>query len=245
METVETIALIMGVAWASGINLYATILVLGWMGGLGHIELPPDLHIITDPSVMFAAGIMFFIEFFADKTPGVDTGWDAIHTFVRIPAGALMAAGASGHMDLGPAAELVALLLGGSLATASHVTKTSSRILINTSPEPVSNWTASITEDLLVIGGLWTALHYPMLFLVGLTIFIMLVIWLLPKLWRTIRRIIGRIGRWLKGQTKHAPSSSLDDQISKLSEQRRRLVHRQADNDGVLDTDLPPEKRTD
>jgi hypothetical protein len=231
METLEAIALIMGAAWASGINLYATILVLGWMGGLGHIELPPDLHIITDPSVMLAAGIMFFIEFFADKTPGVDTGWDAIHTFVRIPAGALMAAGASGHLDAGPVVELVALLLGGSLATASHVTKTSSRMLINTSPEPFSNWTASLTEDLLVIGGLWTALHYPILFLVGLTLFMALVIWLLPKLWRTIRRIIGQIGHWLSGQPRQASPFSSNNPANQ--HQRRSRFH------------LPPSKKTD
>lgn len=205
METVEVIALMMGAAWASGINLYATILVLGWMGGAGHVDLPPDLQVLMEPSVMFAAGIMYFIEFFADKTPGVDTGWDAMHTFVRIPAGALMAAGASGALEIGPAAELIALLLGGSLAATSHATKAGSRVLINTSPEPVSNWTASIAEDIAVIGGLWAALHYPIAFLLGLILFIALVIWLLPKLWRAIKRIAGMLRRWFSGKKPPEP----------------------------------------
>ena len=97
MEAVEAIALMMGAAWASGINLYATILVLGWMGSTGQMVLPEELAILSDPTVMFAAGVMYFVEFFADKIPGVDTGWDTIHTFIRIPAGAMMAAG--GHRD--------------------------------------------------------------------------------------------------------------------------------------------------
>lgn len=227
METVEAIALIMGVAWASGINLYATILVLGWMGGAGHVDLPPDLQVLADPAVMFAAGVMYCVEFFADKTPGVDTGWDAIHTFVRIPAGALMAAGASGALEIGPAAELVALLLGGSLAAASHATKTGSRILINTSPEPVSNWSASIAEDFAVIGGLWVALNYPIPFLIGLVLFIALVIWLLPKLWRAIKRVFGMIKRWFNGSSKTTHSTSAPENNSKnqRAESLRSLYH--------------------
>jgi len=98
MDITQTIALTMGVAWASGINLYAAILMLGWMGSTGNIDLPPDLQILTDPMVMLAAGFMYFVEFFADKVPGVDTGWDAIHTFIRIPAGAILAAAAIGDV---------------------------------------------------------------------------------------------------------------------------------------------------
>ena len=196
METTEAIALILGASWASGINLYAAILVLGWLGISGQVDLPPDLMVLTHPMVLGAAGVMYAIEFFADKTPGVDTGWDALHTFIRIPAGALMAAGAAQGLDLGQAAELVALLVGGSVSATTHVTKASSRALINTSPEPFSNWTASVTEDVSVIAGLWTALHYPVVFIVLFVLFILAVIWLLPRLWRALRRLVRAIGRW-------------------------------------------------
>ena len=147
MDITQTIALTMGVAWASGINLYATILVLGYMGMTGNIDLPPDLEILADPMVMVAAGLMYAIEFFADKVPGVDTGWDTLHTFIRIPAGAVLAAGAVG--EVGTGAQLAAGLVGGTLATGSHATKAGSRVLINTSPEPVSNWFASVGEDVV------------------------------------------------------------------------------------------------
>ncbi len=104
MEIVEIIALSMGLAWASGINLYAAVFVLGWLGSSGNLDLPPELQVCSDPTVMAAAGFMYFVEFFADKTPGVDTGWDTIHTFIRIPAGAILAAGAVG--ELGQSAEV-------------------------------------------------------------------------------------------------------------------------------------------
>jgi len=201
MEAVEAIALMMGAAWASGINLYATILVLGWMGSTGQMVLPEEMAILTDPSVMFAAGVMYFVEFFADKIPGVDTGWDTIHTFIRIPAGAVMAAGAAQGLDIGPAAELTAMLLGGGLAATSHATKAGTRVLINTSPEPVSNWTASVAEDIAVVGGLWAALNHPWWFLAALVIFIALVIWLLPKIWRAIKRIARAVKRWFGDDT--------------------------------------------
>ncbi len=195
MEAVSIIALSMGAAWASGINLYATIFMLGYMGATGNMDLPAELDVLSNPMVMTAAGVMYCIEFFADKIPGLDSGWDAIHTFIRIPAGAMLAASAVG--DVTPAVELTSALLGGTLATGSHATKAGTRLLINTSPEPVTNWTASITEDLLVIGGLWTALHHPILFILGLIIFIAVMIWLLPRLWRLIKRLLQQIGSWL------------------------------------------------
>tara|TARA_R110001606_G_scaffold399310_1_gene584753 strand:+ start:79097 stop:79768 length:672 start_codon:yes stop_codon:yes gene_type:complete len=195
MDAVNIIALSMGAAWASGINLYATIVMLGYMGMTGNIDLPPGLEILSDPMVMGAAGLMYCVEFFADKIPGVDSGWDTLHTFIRIPAGAMLAAGAIG--DVTPAIELSTALLGGALAAGSHATKAGTRLLINTSPEPFSNWTASISEDLLVLGGLWAALNHPALFIIGLIIFIMLMIWLLPRLWRLIKQVFLRIGSWL------------------------------------------------
>lgn len=199
METIDTIALMLGAAWASGINLYAAILVLGWLGGSGHIDLPPDLQVLSNPMVLLAAGAMYAIEFFTDKIPGVDTGWDALHTFVRIPAGALLAAGAAPGLDIGQAGELVGLLLGGGVAAASHATKAGSRVLINTSPEPFSNWGASVAEDVSVVAGLWAALNHPLLFLALFVLFVLLVAWLLPRLWRALRRAARALGRWFGG----------------------------------------------
>lgn len=190
-----TLALTMGASWASGINLYAALLILGIGGSTGNIDLPPDLQVLTDPMVIGAAGLMYFVEFFVDKTPGVDTGWDALHTFVRIPAGAMLAAGAVG--DVTPALEIAAGIMGGSMAAVSHATKAGSRALINTSPEPFSNWGASLAEDVVVIGGLWTALTHPLVFLCLLLLFIVLAVWLLPKLWRVLRAIAVRLGRLL------------------------------------------------
>jgi hypothetical protein len=186
-DIINIIALTLGVSWASGINLYAAMLTLGLLGAGGHVELPPGLHLLSDPLVIAAAGLMYAIEFFADKVPGVDSGWDTLHTFIRIPAGAVLAAGAVG--EIGPAAQLAAAIVGGSLAAGAHFTKTGSRLLINASPEPVSNWAASFAEDAAVIGGLWLALNHPAGFVCLLALFIAAMIWLLPKLARAIARI--------------------------------------------------------
>ncbi len=186
-----TLALSMGLAWASGINLYATLFTLGYLANTGNIDLPPDLEIVANPMVMGAAGLMYLIEFLADKVPGVDTGWDAIHTFIRIPAGAMLAAGAVG--DLNPTVELAAAILGGSLAAGSHATKAGSRVLINTSPEPFSNWIASIGEDVVVITGVWACINHPIVFLIALAGFILLMIWLLPRIWVGIKKVFGFI----------------------------------------------------
>lgn len=209
MESIDTIALMLGAAWASGLNLYAAVLVLGWLSGSGQVDLPPDLQILGNPAVMLAAGGMYALEFFADKIPGVDTGWDILHTFIRIPGGALMAAGAAQGLDIGPAAELVGLLVGGSVTAATHAAKTGSRAVINTSPEPVSNWTASVAEDVSVFAGLWAALNHPWLFVALLVVFLFLVAWLLPKLWRAIKRALHAVGRWF-GATKTGATTDRD-----------------------------------
>jgi hypothetical protein len=233
MEAVHTIALMMGSAWASGINLYATILMLGWMGSTGQVDLPPGLEVLTDPNVMLAAGFMYCVEFFADKVPGVDTGWDSIHTFIRIPAGAMLAAGAAEGLHMGEAAELTALLLGGGLAATSHAAKAGTRVLINTSPEPFSNWTASVAEDIAVIGGMWSALHYPWAFLVALVLFIALVIWLLPKIWRALKRIAHAVGSWFRGERRDTDQAQPDSAAG--FEQRRREVLKQLYDDAAND----------
>lgn len=217
MDTIEIISLMLGAAWASGINLYAAVLVLGWLGNAGHVALPPGLELVGDPLVMLAAGGMYLVEFITDKIPGVDTGWDALQTFVRIPAGALMAAGAAQGLEVGQAAEFAALLLGGGVAAASHATKAGGRVLINTSPEPFSNWGASVAEDISVVAGLWTALNHPWLFIVLFVVFLLVVAWLLPKIWRAIRRAALAIRHWFsgassaRGRTRSALVDELND----------------------------------
>jgi len=229
METIEVISLMLGAAWASGINLYAAVLVLGWMGGAGHVDLPPDLQVLSDPTVMLVAGGMYVVEFFTDKIPGVDTGWDALHTFVRIPAGAMMAAGAAQGLDVGQAGELIALLLGGGIATASHATKAGTRVLINTSPEPFSNWGASVAEDLSVFAGLWVALNNPWLFVVLFIVFLLLAIWLLPKIWRAIKRAAHAVRRWFGGNDESPGGEKGEGLEARRQEVLKELYHDDAD----------------
>lgn len=190
-EITSIIALAMGAAWASGINLYAAIATLGILGATGNMVLPTDLQVLANPLVIGASCLMFAVEFVADKMPGVDSGWDTIHTFIRIPAGALLAAGAVG--DISPAVSLAAALLGGTLAAGTHGVKAGSRLLINASPEPLTNWSASVVEDLVVIGGIWTAVNHPWFFIVILALSIVLMIWLLPKLWQGIKLLAAKI----------------------------------------------------
>lgn len=223
MSIVETIALTMGVAWASGINLYAALFMLGYLGSTGQITLPPDLLILTDPMVMAAAGFMYCVEFFADKTPGVDTGWDAIHSFIRIPAGAVLAAGAVG--DVGPAAQLAAAIVGGGLAASSHLTKSGTRVLVNASPEPFSNWALSIGEDVAVVAGLWTALHHPVLFLVLLAVAVLVMAWLLPRLWRAVKALFRKLASFFGGSKPTPdPSATPDERASRRAALLRSLA---------------------
>jgi hypothetical protein len=202
-ELIGIISLALGAAWASGINLYAALLVLGLLGVTDNIVLPENLQVLQNPIVIGAAGIMYLVEFFADKVPGVDTGWDTLHTFIRIPAGALLAAGAVG--DVNPAVAVAAGILGGGMAAGSHATKAGSRVLINTSPEPFTNWTASAAEDVAVVAGLWTALYHPWVFVIFIVLFVGLLIWLLPKLWRGIIKILSAIGRMFGNPTPSSP----------------------------------------
>ena len=222
MENLDQIAAIiamsMGAAWASGINLYAAILMLGLLGSSGNMVLPPDLQILANPLVLFAAGAMYLVEFFADKVPGVDNSWDSLHTFIRIPAGAALAAGAVGEVD--PAVSLAVAIVGGGLAASVHATKAGSRVLINASPEPFSNWIASLGEDMLVIAGLWTALHYPLTFIVLLVLFVFLMIWLLPKIWRGVKMMFATLTRLFGGgrQQPGSPEYKLPEKFPELPE---------------------------
>jgi hypothetical protein len=187
MDMPEHVALAAGLAWASGVRLYAVLFFAGLLASLGYVDLPEHLRLLTHPAVLAASGFMFCVEFFADKIPGFDSVWDAVHTFLRIPAGALLAALALAHQD--PALVLAAAILGGTLASLTHLTKAGSRALINISPEPFSNWAASLGEEALVFSGLWAALKYPLAFLAGLALFVLIALWLLPQLWRGLRSL--------------------------------------------------------
>jgi hypothetical protein len=149
-------------------------------------HLPQGLEVLMDPIVIGMACIMYVVEFFADKVPYFDSGWDLLHTFIRVPAGAILAARALGPTN--PALEVAAILAGGTLAFAAHATKATSRLAINVSPEPFSNWAASIGEDLTVLGSLWLIFHHPLIMLLLIAVFLALAIWLIPKLFRTARR---------------------------------------------------------
>ncbi len=189
MDIVSTIALATGLSWASGFRLYFAIFAIGVLGYFGYVDLPGGLEILIHPAVISVSGVLLIIEFLADKFPYIDSVWDSIQTFIRIPAGALLAMGAFNSSD--PAIATAVALLGGTLAGATHLTKAGSRALINTSPEPASNISTSFAEDILLIFGGWLALVYPAIFLAFLVLMIVMMIWLLPKLWRGIK-LVGR-----------------------------------------------------
>ncbi len=181
-QMLHTVALASVLAWASGLRLYLVICAVGFAGQLGYVDLPAGLKVLQHPWVLAASGFMLFMEFFVDKIPGLDSAWDAVHTFIRIPAGALLAAGATG--DTLSALTVAAGLLGGTITAGTHFTKAGGRAMINASPEPFSNWAASLTEDAMVPAGIWMAFVHPFVFLAGLAVFLALMIWLLPRLWR-------------------------------------------------------------
>lgn len=191
MDLIHQIAIGAGLAWASGIRLYAVLFLAGIMAHFGVIQLPTGLHVLTHPLVLTASGLMFLLEFFADKIPAFDSAWDAIHTFIRIPAGAILAAATFSDVD--PAWMLAAGLVGGTIASGSHFTKAGTRAVINTSPEPFSNWAASFTEEAAVLGGLWAMFLHPVAFLVLLAMFLCFAAWLLPKFWRGIKAMTQRM----------------------------------------------------
>lgn len=195
LDTWQLIAIAATLGFASGIRLYAVLFIVGLAGYFGFVDLPSGLAVLAHPLVLAASGFMCFVEFFADKIPGVDSLWDVLHTLIRIPAGAALAASVFG--DSSSATMLAAAILGGTLAAGSHFSKAGSRALINTSPEPFSNWGASLTEDAAVGGLLWLALAHPLAAGVVVVLMILLMIWLLPKAWRAGRRVAGRLSGWL------------------------------------------------
>jgi hypothetical protein len=181
------IAIAAALAWGSGLRAYAVLFALGLASTLGWLELPQHLRLLEHPLVLGASGLMTAVEFFADKLPWLDTVWDAVHSFIRIPAGAALAAAVFG--DSGAAVALAAAILGGSLAAGVHFAKAGTRAAINTSPEPFSNWSASLAEDAMVPLGLWAAFAHPLLFFVLLALFLLAAVLLLRFIWHGLRRL--------------------------------------------------------
>ena len=186
--TLPDIAIALALAWGAGLRAYAVVFAVGLAGAMGWVELPGHLEVLQHPVVLFASGFMTLVEFGADKVPWLDSIWDAIHSFIRIPAGAALAAMAFG--DSTSAVMVAAGLLGGSLAAAMHVAKAGTRATLNLSPEPFSNWTASLSEDALVPLGLWLAFVHPLAFLLVLALTLLAVALLMRLVWRGFRRLV-------------------------------------------------------
>jgi hypothetical protein len=193
MDAISSFALASGLSWASGFRLYATVFAVGLLSRYDYFQLPHTLDILRHPVVIGVAGVLMVVEFLADKIPYIDSVWDSIQTFIRIPAGALLAMGAMNTSD--PMLATIAALLGGSLTGMTHATKAGSRALINTSPEPVSNLTTSFGEDALWLSGGWLALVHPMVFIGVILLLILVMLWTLPKLWRGIRLILKQLSQ--------------------------------------------------
>jgi hypothetical protein len=190
MQHVPELALAGALAWGAGIRLYLVVFGFGLASALGYWQLPEHLALLGHPLILFSAGFMAIVELFADKLPLLDTLWDAIHTFIRIPAGAALAAGVFG--DSGAAITLAAALLGGTLTATTHFSKASTRAAVNTSPEPFSNAAASFTEDVLVAGGSWLAVSQPTIFLTLLALFILAALLMLRWIIRGAQRLMRR-----------------------------------------------------
>jgi uncharacterized protein DUF4126 len=180
----------MGSAWLSGINLYATVLTLGILERFHLVKLPGGMTMLGEWWVIGLAAVLYAIEFIADKVPAVDTAWDALHTFIRVPAGAVLAA--SAFADFDPAVRIAAMIMGGGIALSSHGTKAATRVAVNASPEPLSNMTLSLGEDALTFLSAILMAFYPVVMLIVVVIFLIIAIWLLPKIFRALRRLLMR-----------------------------------------------------
>jgi hypothetical protein len=197
LDMPQLLALAAALGWASGVRLYAAVFLSGLAGWMGWLALPPGLQVLQHPAMLGASGLMLFIEFFADKIPGVDSLWDLVHTAIRIPAGAALAAGALGADSSTMAT--VAALLGGTLAATSHATKMTTRAAVNTSPEPFSNVGVSLLEDGLVVGALWLATTHPLLFGIALAVGLVLMVWLLVVLVKFLKALLRRLVKLFGG----------------------------------------------
>lgn len=199
MDFISTLAISMGASWVSGINLYATVATLGLLGRFANLKLPGELDVLTNWWVIGVALLLFVIESIADKIQVVDSVWDVIHTFIRIPAGAVLAATAFGDFD--KSIQVIALLVGGGLALSSHGTKAATRVLINTSPEPVSNIAASVVEDVLVVVSILIAVFLPVLVFLVIAAGLAFSIWILPRVIKFFQNVGRRIHRLFRPAT--------------------------------------------
>jgi Domain of unknown function (DUF4126) len=190
VNALSTLGIAMGSAWLSGINLYAVVFTLGLLQRFNLVQLPGDLGGLSETWVIALSGVLYLVEFIADKIPAVDSVWDAIHTFIRIPAGAILAASAFAHFD--PNVRLAALLVGGGIALSSHGMKAATRVAVNASPEPFSNILVSLTEDAVAFGSTILMVFHPVVILAVVVIFVMIAIWLVPKILRALRRLFQR-----------------------------------------------------
>lgn len=199
MDWFSTLSLALGTAWTSGINLYATVTVLGLLQKFNLTKLPGGLDVLDNWWIIGIAGFLYFIEFFADKIPYVDSIWDVVHTFIRVPAGAIVAYAATNQTDA--SVQTIAALLGGGLAFSSHGTKAALRVGANLSPEPVSNWVLSIVEDIIAVAGSILAVFAPVLIAIVLIVFAVFFLWFFPKVVRGIRKLFNGIRALFRGDS--------------------------------------------
>lgn len=203
VDTPQLLALAAALGWLSGIRLYAVVLLTGLAGYFGVIDLPHGLQVLQHPAVLGAAGFMCVVEFFADKIPWLDTIWDTVHTAIRIPAGAALAAAALGADN--QAMTVIAALIGGGLAATAHTAKLTTRAAINTSPEPFSNVAVSLAEDGFVVFMLWLSAAHPVVFAIALVLSIVLAIVLMVLLYKFLRLVVQRLRNFFAGRSLRAP----------------------------------------
>ena len=199
MSFISTLAIAMGSSWVSGINLYAAVATLGLLSRFAHLELPGELNILTNWWVIGVAVVLYVVEFFADKIPIVDSTWDIVHTFIRVPAGAVLAATAFGDFDR--SVQVIAFLVGGGLALSSHGTKAATRAVVNTSPEPVSNIVLSTGEDILAVSSILLAVFLPVMLFVVVAAGLVVSFIVLPKVIRFFRDVVRSVRRFFKPAT--------------------------------------------
>ncbi len=202
LDTTQLVALAAALGWASGLRLYAVLFMTGIAGRVGWVDLPSGLHLLQSPWLLGASGLMLFVEFFIDKIPGLDTVWDMVHTVIRIPAGAALAASVFGADTTSVTA--AAALLGGSLAATSHAAKATTRAALNTSPEPFSNIGMSLLGDAAVPATLWLAFQHPLAAIVGIATATVAMGVVIVVLIKVLRRLIARVRGWRAGPTESA-----------------------------------------
>src|SRR4026208_207525 len=193
MNLISTLAIAMGAGWVSGINLYAAVATLGLLGRFAHLRLPGELDVLTSWWIIGLAVALYLVEFVADKVPYVDNIWDAIHTFIRVPAGAVLAATAFGDFDRG--VQVAAFLLGGGLALSAHGTKASARAAINLSPEPASNVVMSLTEDVIAVGSVLLSVFAPFILFAVIAVFLIISFLMVRKIISAMKAMMSRLRR--------------------------------------------------